>query len=532
MTRDYQASLGMVDNWPVVFMAASSEFLSAVRDLNLLQTNAEVLAKCKQPGVNFQLAALESLRVHLKRVGHEVQDLNQLNAIHIAGTKGKGSTSIFCEAVLQRLPVKAIPATRSQELTVGVYTSPHLVEVRERIRLNGRPISRTLFSRYFYECWDRAIVPYQDATKGTYQPGDLLRPGYFQFLTLLAYHVFLSERVDVAVLEVGMGGRFDATNLVPKPTVCGITSLGLDHQAVLGNTLREIAYQKAGIAKARVPLLTVTQPPDATDAIVQAANEAATTVTCPPSFTRYTNADQIHVGIAGTHQRSNAELAVALVLTWLRQSPLKTRLPELSEPLIQLPDFVLQGVAAARWPGRSQTVVTTNPTITWHLDGAHTTESIDACITWFLQHAKLNEPTVLLFNCSRGRQGSDMLAQLAQALLLRRVPIVAAVFCPNITQRLDGQNHTVTKHQQLAEPQSNAVAWQALYNKASRSCTTHVCLSIDRAVAWIQALGNPALTPTQVLVTGSLHLVGGVLDIVQGSPFISDAVNNGTKSIM
>ncbi|RKP33125.1 Mur ligase, partial [Dimargaris cristalligena] len=204
----------------------------AVADLNSLQSNAAVLAKFVKEGLRNYGSGLQDLLVHLGRLGYQANDLNALNAIHIAGTKGKGSTAKFSESILG----EAGRISSKEGLKMGMYTSPHLVEVRERIRLNGRPISQVLFAKYFYECWDAIIA--------NYKPGDTLRPGYFHFLTLLAFHTFLREKVDVAILEVGIGGKYDSTNLVPRPVVCGITSLGLDHQSVLGNTLAEIAAQK------------------------------------------------------------------------------------------------------------------------------------------------------------------------------------------------------------------------------------------------------------------------------------------------
>ena len=152
--------------------------------------------------------------------------------------------------------------------------------VRERIRVNGAPISEELFTKYFFEVWDRLKANNKvmccianvchSATNihgQTANPQTPLMPGYFRFITLLAYHTFLElkvmvwpgtcdnklicQQVDATVLEVGVGGRYDSTNIVPKPIVTGVTALGLDHTAILGKTLKEIAWQKAGIFKVR-----------------------------------------------------------------------------------------------------------------------------------------------------------------------------------------------------------------------------------------------------------------------------------------
>jgi folylpolyglutamate synthase len=156
--------------------------------------------------------------------------------LHITGTKGKGSTSAFCSSILSHL----YPSSK-----VGLYTSPHLVAVRERIRINGRPLAEDLFARYFFEIWDR----FGEAPPQTLDLPP--RPAYARFLTILAFHVFACERVDATVLEVGIGGTYDATNVVPRPIAAGVTSLGIDHVAILGSTLPEIAHHKGGIYKVR-----------------------------------------------------------------------------------------------------------------------------------------------------------------------------------------------------------------------------------------------------------------------------------------
>jgi folylpolyglutamate synthase len=216
-------------------------------------------------------------------------DLDGLRVIHVTGTKGKGSTCAFVEAALRRCGLRT-----------GLYTSPHLVEVRERIRINGAPLDRDAFARYFEETharlianqvrprrptrldtqkdrererqtdtcacvrvhrhrsvrvvclgspsWKRGRAQTMPSEEG---PPAAVLPTYFRFLMLMAVHAFVCERTDVVILEVGIGGRYDATNVVARPVVCGITSIGLDHQAVLGATHAAIAHHKGGILKAR-----------------------------------------------------------------------------------------------------------------------------------------------------------------------------------------------------------------------------------------------------------------------------------------
>nr|CAD1828358.1 unnamed protein product [Ananas comosus var. bracteatus] len=160
------------------------------------------------------------------------KSISELKIIHVAGTKGKGSTCTFSEAIL-----------RECGLQTGLFTSPHLIDITERFRINGSDISREKFLYYFWGLWHQLKEKNADG---------LLMPPLFQFLTLLAFKIFLCEKVDVAIVEVGIGGRWDSTNVIKQPVVCGITSLGMDHMEILGDTIEKIAAEKAGIFKVRV----------------------------------------------------------------------------------------------------------------------------------------------------------------------------------------------------------------------------------------------------------------------------------------
>lgn len=160
--------------------------------------------------------------------------------------------------------------------TVGLYTSPHLVQVRERIRLDGKPISEDLFAKYFWQVWDRL----EENEKRKNPEMTPMRPVYFRYLTILAYHIFLTLQVKCTILEVGIGGRYDSTNIVPKPIVTGITTLGLDHTALLGNTIEEIAYQKAGIFKPGCEAVSVMQTEGAIKVLEDEAKKLGVSICC------------------------------------------------------------------------------------------------------------------------------------------------------------------------------------------------------------------------------------------------------------
>ena len=196
----------------------------------------------------------DRLHVYLDRLGM-TESVNAMSYIHVAGTKGKGSTCAFVDTVLRR------SGTRT-----GLYTSPHLVDIRERYRVDGAPVSKTTFTRNFW--W------LHHKLKETCE-ADLGMPAYFRFLTLLGFRIFTSMNVDAVVLEVGLGGRLDATNVIQAPAVCGVTSLGLDHVEVLGDTVGKIAREKAGIFKPNCPAITSPQVPEAMESLELRASEVS-----------------------------------------------------------------------------------------------------------------------------------------------------------------------------------------------------------------------------------------------------------------
>uniref|UniRef100_A0A1I8BBJ5 Tetrahydrofolate synthase n=1 Tax=Meloidogyne hapla TaxID=6305 RepID=A0A1I8BBJ5_MELHA len=164
-------------------------YQQSIYQLNCLQSNAQIISDA----INLKKQknrqdVLQEMMEYLSPLGISLTDIDSLNCIHIAGTKGKGSTCAFLESILRQLGYKT-----------GFYSSPHLIHVRERIQINGQPISEEKM------------------------------PGYFKFLTIMAFYIFYVEKVDVAIIEVGIGGENDCTNIILNPIVCGITTLDLDH---------------------------------------------------------------------------------------------------------------------------------------------------------------------------------------------------------------------------------------------------------------------------------------------------------------
>ncbi|KMT18409.1 hypothetical protein BVRB_2g025580 [Beta vulgaris subsp. vulgaris] len=487
------------------------------------------------------------------------EPISKLKVIHVAGTKGKGSTCVFAESIL-----------RNCGFHTGLFTSPHLIDVRERFLLDGAEICQEKFLAYFWWCYDRLKEKATD---------DIPMPTYFRFLALLAFKIFSAEQVDVAIMEVGLGGRFDATNVVQAPIICGISSLGYDHMEILGNTLRQIAGEKAGIFKDGIPAFTVPQPEEAMSALEENASKLNVTlqVTSPLDHNML-NGSQL--GLGGEHQFVNAGLAVALCSSWLQ----RTGHVEVSYHINNnsLPEQFIKGLTTASLQGRAQIVAdqyinTEGPgDLVFYMDGAHSPESMEVCGRWFSDVIKDDEKLVnyaehslpdnssisfdmargfhnsatktcstqiLLFNCMSVRDPQLLLPRLMKACASHGVQFKQALFVPNISV----YNKVITNVPQPAKRVD--ISWQLTLQKVWESLVTadkavggyakdtetsseeaqdelekgiisgtssKVFPTLPLAIKWLRdnARQNQSVR-VQVLVTGSLHLIGDVLRLIR-----------------
>jgi dihydrofolate synthase/folylpolyglutamate synthase len=303
-----------------------------------------------------------------------------LRCLHVAGTNGKGSVCAFAESVL-----------RTAGYRTGLYTSPHLVDFAERVRINGGPVENAQL--------EGGILRLREAT-GEWNGEDL--PTFFELVTALAFDLFSHASCEAVVVETGLGGRLDATNTAPK-VACAITPIALDHTEWLGESLAEIAREKAGILRPSVPSVIAPQEPEAEEALAAAAVE----IGAPCEWIREPLPGDVPLGLAGSHQRWNAALAIALLR---------------AGGFYPGEEATLKGLADVSWPGRFQRTRGGNLI----LDGAHNVHAA-RCLVGVWREEFGNEKCRLIFGALADKDPQGMLTvleEIAQEIFL--VPVASS----------------------------------------------------------------------------------------------------------
>ena len=446
-----------------------------------------------------------------------------MDLIHIAGTKGKGSASAFISSLLSQYIGKHPDSGAGSLLQkIGLYTSPHLRFVRERIQINNKPLTEEQFAQYFFEIWDRleasAVEKGQDPS---------VKPVYFRFLTLMAFHTYMREGVDAAVIECGIGGEYDSTNIITKPVVTGITNLAIDHTGVLGSTIEEIAWHKAGIMKEGAKCFTVAQREAAQEVLKERARERGVDIQVVPIHPDL-ESNTVPLGLSASFQKSNASLAVALSQHFLTQRGFS------DIAIMPLNDKFKQGLKDVRWGGRCE--IRHENGIKWCIDGGHTLESIELVGKWFAEQVSnqqnaitANQPSerkrVLIFN--QQTRDANALARALHATLAAALgnekPFTHAIFCTNITFRDTGfrpdlvsVNTNAEEVKELSVQKGLARAWEGIDSETD----VKVVETIGEAVEIVREVAKDEEGEGEVmaLVTGSLHLVGGLLEVLESKP--------------
>ena len=401
---------------------------------------------------------LERVAALVHRLGHPQ---NAYRTLHVGGTNGKGSTAAMAASVLQKAGYR-----------VGLYTSPHLIAFNERIRVDGEPIP------------DPKIIELTERLRTTV---DGQAPTFFEFTTAMAFQHFSDEQIDMAVIEVGMGGRFDATNVI-KPVVSAITNVSLDHQQHLGTTIRAIAYEKAGIIKPGIPIVTGRLHRAAAEVIESVAREQGSAVfrlddafdICGDSKEAFTYEGlrqswrDLFCPLPGAHQLDNAACALAML----------ELLDDQDRPIPE--SAARAGLRDVRWEGRLE-VIERRPLVV--LDGAHNAAA-GAVVAEYLARRRCQQPRgrrVLVIGMMRDKD--------AKAFFSEILPVADEVVLTRA-----GLERAAT----VSELRSSLGVWEGIVHETA-SPTEALSLARRRA------------SPDDVIcVTGSLLLVGEVKALLRG----------------
>ncbi|KAI1115703.1 FolC bifunctional protein [Nemania sp. NC0429] len=539
------------------------------------------------PKKDLNALAIPEMLAWLRRGGVAQADLAGLRCIHVAGTKGKGSVCAYLTALL---------LTRGGVAgKVGTYTSPHLVSVRERIAIDGEPISRASFARYFFEVWDActeaaraelAARRRSGAGAGSAEKrdgeeiseeeelrGPATKPFYFRFLTIVALRAFLGEGVRSAVVECGIGGEYDSTNVLPAASVTAsvVAQLGIDHVGMLGGTLPEIAWHKAGVCKAGRKCFTrrlggeggaggdAEKPAGETMLVLRrrASEKGATLVevadadverwggvgvgaaekgrgTLEGEFQKYNQALAVlaareHLRVLASEDSNRSGSGIRDASTATSTDAATATATVTNESLEDVPSSFTAALQHARLRGRCETREDERAPITWLIDGAHTAESLTEVARWFAgkigrdDQSKTKTKTILVFN----QQDRDA-AKLVSGFLGDVRAVVSspgekegagyafthAIFARNdLVPRVvatDTGEPTEEPERDLSVQRAAAAALSASSPGTPTSVLDNVADAVEEARALANREGGDGRR-TFVLVTGSLHLVGALL---------------------
>lgn len=398
----------------------------------------------------------EHTRELLSRLGNPQEGIK---IIHVAGTNGKGSVCAYLNAMLLAGGKKT-----------GLFTSPHLVRINERFQINGEDVSDEQFLNAFLKV-EKAAKEYEAEGEG--------HPSYFETLFLMGMLIFKEAGVEYLVMETGLGGRLDATNVVEKPLACIITSISRDHTEYLGDTLKAIAGEKAGIIKAGVPVIYDASQPGPASVIAAKAKEMGSPAwPMEPSF--YEMKTQSREGITFTFAYpggEKAELAIPYVAKYqMMNASLAFYTMHILQDVHDIPKNVLaEGLSKIKWPCRMEMAA---PGVI--IDGAHNEDGIAQFVSTAGYFAKENEITIL-FTAVADKHYHEMIGEICEGIHPSHV----------VATQIDG---------------SRVVPAEVLAEDFRKAGCTDVCAEPEIGAAYEKALGKKG--SGMLFCVGSLYLAG------------------------
>lgn len=447
------------------------------------------------------------MREWLSILGHSDRDIDNLNVVHVAGTKGKGST---CSMIATLLHCHGKRTGSPKK--IGLYTTPLLNRVTDMWRLNGVPISDEDCINYFAEVCDLLPCLLDVPAISTTEDADIVAqgPGRLQLQTLIAFHIFIRERVDAAVIECVSGGECDSTNVVQSPIATTVTPLGMDHVGMLGPSLENIAWHKAGIYKRGAAALARRQAYPEIDTILQRRAEERG---CQLMFVDKVDDPRLprkSPKLDPDIVRENVVLALATTDAFLERP---IALGRDSTTLTALD--VQHALQMWEWKGRFQIVQ--DGSKTFYMDGAHNEMSVPIAIQWFARHATASEPgtsiaplnIVVFAQISATRDPASVFRVLARSCIEQNMAPDHVVITSNLAEDRLGP-----KSQHIFETLKTELP--AVWHEEDPTTATRVEVISTLTEAMRRTDELVGLRCANVLLTGSVSAIGQLLKMMEG----------------
>ncbi|KAF3012084.1 hypothetical protein E8E15_002399 [Penicillium rubens] len=417
----------------------------------------------------------------LMRLGHKAKVIDRLNVIHVAGTKGKGSTCAYVASFL-REHAKKNGITQK----IGLYTSPSLWPCN-RIWIDSSPLPEDLLVKRILEVERR--LDFNPENPSPYYA----IPGFLQMMAIVSFHTFIEEGVNVIICEAHHGGEFDATNFIQHPTITAITKIGMDHVENLGGSIKNIAWHKGGIFKKNVLGLSVSQAQEAEEELARRAIEKGAQLQfikdARCTLSGFIN-DEIFERIP-IEQRENCALATQITHEYLRLNG-----HSLNE------EDIKAGIDTYCWPGRFHVVDSVG--CKWYLDGAHNETSMEVVAEWYERVVSTDSIRVLIFanfSNSRTRDWSRIIRVLGRSL-------TSGVQSVIFVQGIEYDDHFTITDQRLED-------YARLWGQNWPSTSIYKAVNVQDAIDLVKSFG----VRRHVLVTGSLYLAEAALELLKNKNF-------------
>lgn len=477
----------------VCLLDIEQRFKNCLKKLDMLQSNKAFLKsniELQKNNIDSEKTTLIDTEHYLKTSGLSLDDVNKkLSFIHITGTKGKGSTCFLTESII-----------RHHGYSTGVFTSPHLISVTERIKINGKNVDKETFVDVFERVYDRL-------EKNQQYYRDM--PPYFCFLTILSFHIFIEKEVDVVVLEVGIGGKYDCTNVIGNPVAVGITSLELEHTEILGNTIEEIATQKAGIIKPSALVFANIKQQECLKIIQNIALKNNAVLSEIPEFYKYfvnknntiNNEDIID---NDNILELNGSLSIQLACAWLKKTNKKNKELYFDPNNIKMNNNILNGLLNSY---RTRQFKKIN-NISFYLDGAHTINSLNVSSNWYLKAVKQQTIKILFFNMRNIRNSEVILKNFKNLNIFDVV-----CFMPNIAFHDNKHNNMLlssVNKEQYDIVYKNYHIWKNISQNSNTKCFHFKTILSALEYVYIM-FDNQEL---EILITGSFYLIGNSISAI------------------